>query len=54
MNFIAFLLVAFALVVGVILIVQNWRSLLGWAVAALSAGVLVQETFTHWSHTIHN
>lgn len=54
MNFLAFLLVAFALVVGVILIVQSWKNLVGWALAAVSLGVIIQETLTKWSHTIHN
>lgn len=53
MNFVAFVLILFAGVVGVIEIVQSqWKSLNGWALLALSVGLIVQLCTT-WSHTIH-
>lgn len=54
MNFVAFVLVVAAGVIGAIEVVtSNWKSLTGWALITLAAGVLIQEVATSWSHTIH-
>lgn len=59
MNFLAFVLVLAAGIIGAIVVVMDWRTkgtafLLGLAVALLSVGVIVQDVFIKWSHTIHN
>lgn len=54
MNLLAFLLVALAGVIGVVIIIQTgWRNLVGWAIVALSVGVIIQEVFIKWSHAVH-
>lgn len=55
MNLLAFLLVALGLVLGIaIIITTGWWNLVGWALVAISAGVIIQEVFITWSHTVHN
>lgn len=54
MNLLAFILVLVAGILGVVIIIQSgWKSLVGWALVALSAGVIVQEVFIKWSHSVH-
>ena len=59
MNLLAFALVLAAGILGVIVVVMNWPAkasspfLLGLAVALVSAGVIVQDVFVHWSKTVH-
>ena len=53
MNFLAFILVVFAGVVGLIQVVQSKaKDFVGWALLALSVGLIVQLCTT-WSHSIH-
>jgi hypothetical protein len=53
MNILAFVLVVFAGVIGIIEVVQSaWKSLVGYALIALSLGLIVQLCTT-WSHTVH-
>lgn len=54
MNLLAFILVLVAGVFGLVTVIQSgWKSLVGWALVALSVGVIVQEVFIDWSHTVH-
>lgn len=54
MNFLSFILVVFAGVVGIIDVVQSrLKSFVGWAFIALSVALIVQLCTT-WSHTIHS
>ncbi len=57
MNFLAFALVLAAGIIGVVYaILSGWKTLPalpGWAIGALAAGVIIQETLLEWSHTIH-
>lgn len=53
MNLLAFVLVVFAGVVGAIEVFRSaWKSLVGWALVALSVGLVVQLCLD-WSHTVH-
>lgn len=53
MNFVAFVLVLAAGVIGAIDVLSSqWKSLVGWALIALSAGILI-DLCTSWSHTVH-
>jgi hypothetical protein len=53
MNFVSFILVLFAGVIGVVEVFTSaWKSLVGWALIALSVGIIV-DLCTTWSHTIH-
>lgn len=58
MNLLAFILVLAAGVIGAIVALLNWREkgtpgfLLGLAVTLLSAGVIVNEVLTKWSHSV--
>lgn len=55
MNLLAFILVLIGGALGVAIIVTTgWRNLVGWALVAISAGVIFQEVFVHWSKTVHN
>jgi hypothetical protein len=55
MNFVAFVLVLAAGIIAAILVFQNWKeNLLAWAVLCLSIGVIIQEVFITWSHSIKN
>lgn len=58
MNLLAFLLVAVAFLLGLIV---AWISrkelgglLLGFGLAAVSLGVIIQCVFIDWSHTVHS
>ena len=54
MNLLAFCLVLVGGVLGAVTVVQSgWKSLVGWALVAISVGVIVQEVFIDWSHTVH-
>lgn len=54
MNLVAFILVLVAAILGAVIVIQtNWKSLVGWALVALSVGVIIQEVFIKWSHTVH-
>jgi hypothetical protein len=53
MNLLAFVLVVFAGVIGIFEIVKaEWKSPTGWALVALSVGLIVQLC-TSWSHSVH-
>lgn len=55
MNLLAFILVVVGGVFGVVTVVQSgWKSLVGWALVLISVGVIVQEVFIDWSHTVHS
>jgi Na+/proline symporter len=59
MNLLAFILVLAAGILGAIVAFLNWKEkgsagfLLGLAVGLLSAGVIVNEVLTKWSHSVH-
>lgn len=59
MNFVAFVLVLAAMILGIIVAViarkepSSTSFLLGVAMALVAAGVVVQDVFVKWSHTIH-
>lgn len=54
MNFFAFVLVLAAGIIGAILVLQNWKqNLVGWALVCLSVGVIIQDVFVKWSHSVH-
>lgn len=54
MNLLAFVLVLAAGLLGAVTLFQTaFRSLVGWALVALSVGIVVQLCTT-WSHTVHS
>ena len=54
MNLLAFILVLVCGVLGVVTVIQSgFKSLVGWALVAISVGVIVQEVFLDWSHSVH-
>ncbi len=55
MNLLAFVLVLAALVLGIVILFQTGiKNLVGWAIVLCSAGVILNEVFITWSHTVHN
>jgi hypothetical protein len=55
MNILAFILVVIGGALGVAILVQTGiKSLVGWALVAISVGVIIQEVFIHWSHSVHS
>jgi hypothetical protein len=53
MNLLAFLLVVVAGVLGAVSLFQTaFRSLVGWALVALSVGIII-DLCTTLSHTVH-
>lgn len=53
MNLIAFALVLAAGILGLVDTAQHaWRSLVGWALVALSTGIII-DLCTHLSRTVH-
>lgn len=55
MNLVAFLFVAIGLALGVaILVTTTIKNLVGWAVIAIAAGVILNSVFITWSHSVHN
>lgn len=59
MNLLAFVFVLAAMILGIIVVVMTWASkasaqfLLGVGLALVSAGVIVQDVFIHWTHPVH-
>jgi hypothetical protein len=53
MNLLAFVLVVVAGVIGAVEVFSSaWKSLVGWALVALSVGIIV-DLCTTWSHSVH-
>jgi hypothetical protein len=54
MNLLAFVVVLAALVLGIVILFQTGiKNLIGWAIVLVSAGVIIQEVLTKWSHGVH-
>ena len=54
MNLLAFVLVLAAGLIGAVEVISSgWKSLVGWAFVAVSAGIIFQEVFVDWTHTVH-
>lgn len=54
MNLLACIFVILGGALGIAILVQTGiKSLVGWALVALSVGILIQEVLTKWSHSVH-